>query len=92
MAPRTNHGPVKSARFEALLNQLVVVQMDLEPVCGIGKHRTQVISPHITITEACDILRSVIADVRSIISQADTLLDASELLADGGAAQRRTVD
>jgi hypothetical protein len=75
-------GSVKSARFEALLDKLVAVQMDLEPVCGIGKHRTQVISPAVTIAEACDILRSAIADVRNIICQADGLLDEPELVAD----------
>jgi hypothetical protein len=82
MGSRTNQGPrssVKSARFEALLDKLVAVQMDLEPVCGIGKHRTQVISPLITIAEACDILRSAIEDVRNIICQADGLMDLPEV-------------
>jgi|SRR5664279_363602 hypothetical protein len=85
MGTRSNQGrrgSVKSARFEALLDKLVAVQMDLEPVCGIGKHRTQVISPLITIADACDILRSAIADVRNIICQADGLLDEPELVAD----------
>jgi len=74
MESRSNQGPrgwVKSARFEALFDKLVAIQMDLEPVCGIGKRRTQVISPHIAIAEACDTLRSAIADLRSIIRQAD---------------------
>jgi hypothetical protein len=53
--------------------------MDLEPVCGIGKHRTQVISPLITITEACDTLRSATADVCNIIGQADGLIDLPEV-------------
>ena len=81
MGSRNNQGPrgsVKSVRFEALLDKLVAVQMDLEPVCGIGKRRTQVISPHITIAEACDTLRSAIADVQSIIRQADGLMDLPE--------------
>src|SRR6202040_2792527 len=39
MLSRTNQGPrgsVKPGRFEALLDKLVAVQMDLEPVCGGG--------------------------------------------------------
>lgn len=81
MGSRNNQGPrssVNSARFEALLDKLVAVQMDLEPVCGIGKHRTQVISPLITIAEACDVLRSAIADVRNIICQAEGLIELPE--------------
>lgn len=81
MGSRSNQGPrgsVNSARLEALLDKLVAVQMDLEPVCGIGKHRTQVISPLITIAEACDVLRSAIADVRNIIYQADGLIESPE--------------
>jgi hypothetical protein len=91
MGSRSNQGSrgsVKSARFEALLDKLVAVQMDLEPVCGIGKHRTQVISPLVTIAEACETLRSAIADVRNIIYQADGLMDEPELLPDADGAQR----
>jgi hypothetical protein len=91
MGSRSNEGPrgsVNSARFEALLDKLVAVQMDLEPVCGIGKHRTQVISPLITIAEACDTLRSAIADVRNIICQADGLMDEPGAFADQKNAQR----
>jgi hypothetical protein len=92
MGSRSNQGPrgpVNSARFEALLDKLVAVQMDLEPVCGVGKHRTQVISPLITIAEACDTLRSAIADVRNIICQADGLMDEPDPFAER--AQRRLV-
>jgi hypothetical protein len=92
MGSRSHQGPrgsVNSARFEALLDKLVAVQMDLEPVCGIGKHRTQVISPLITIAEACDTLRSAIADVRNIIGQADGLMDEPDAFADR--PQRRLV-
>ena len=81
MASRMNQGPrrsVKSARFEALLDKLVAVQMDLELVCGDGTQRAQLVSSLDTIAEACHVLRSAIADVRNIIHQADGLMDLPE--------------
>ena len=57
----------KSGRFEALLDKLVAVQMDLEPVCGVGKERVQIVASLEAIAECCDVLRSAIADVRNII-------------------------
>ena len=47
MLGRTNQGPrgsVQSGRFEALLDKLVAVQMDLEPVCGVGTERAQIVA------------------------------------------------
>jgi hypothetical protein len=81
MLSRTNQGPrgsVKSGRFEALLDKLVAVQMDLEPVCGVGTEKAQVAAPLAAIADACSVLRSAIADVRNIIHQADGLLDLPE--------------
>ena len=81
MASRMNQGPrgsVKSGRFEALLDKLVAVQMDLEPVCGIGTERAQVVASLAAIADACSVLRSAIADVRNIIHQADGLMDLPE--------------
>jgi uncharacterized protein YjbJ (UPF0337 family) len=81
MASRMNQGPrgsVKSGRFEALLDKLVAVQMDLEPVCGAGTERAQVVASLAAIADACSVLRSAIADVRNIIHQADGLLDLPE--------------
>ena len=81
MASRTNQGPrgsVNPGRFEALLDKLVAVQMDLEPVCGVGTARAQVVASLESITDACDVLRSAIADVRSIIHQADGLMELPE--------------
>jgi hypothetical protein len=65
-------------RFEALLDKLVAVQMDLEPVCGVSTERAQVISSLAAIADACSVLRSAIADVRNIIHQADGLMDVPE--------------
>jgi len=73
-----NQGPrgsVKAGRFEALLDKLVAVQMDLEPVCGMGAERAQIVASREAISEACHVLRSAIADVRNIIHQVDGLMD-----------------
>ena len=82
MENRMNQGPrgsVKSGRFEALLDKLVAVQMDLEPVCGVGTQRAQqLVSSRDVIADACHVLRSAIADVRNIIHQADGLMDLPE--------------
>jgi hypothetical protein len=81
MVSRMNQGPrgsVKSGRFEALLDKLVAVQMDLEPVCGVGTERARVVASIEAIANACHVLRSAIADVRNIIHQADGLMELSE--------------
>jgi hypothetical protein len=88
MLGRTNQGPrgsVKSGRFEALLDKLVAVQMDLEPICGVGTERAQVVASLAAIADACSVLRSAIADVRNIIHQADGLMDLRNIIhqADG---------
>ena len=68
----------KSGRFEALLDKLVAVQMDLEPVCGVGKERVQIVASLEAIADACDVLRSAIADVRNIIYEANELTGRPE--------------
>lgn len=68
----------KSGRFEALLDKLVAVQMDLEPVCGVGKERVQIVASLEAIAESCDVLRSAIADVRNIIYEANGLTERPE--------------
>jgi len=81
MADRTNQeGPrsAKSGRFEALLDKLVAVQMDLEPVCGVGKERVQIVASLEAIADASDVLRSAIADVRNIIYEANGLTERPE--------------
>jgi hypothetical protein len=81
MADRTNQeGPrsAKSGRFEALLDKLVAVQMDLEAVCGVGKERVQIVASLEAIADACDVLRSAIADVRNIVYEANGLTERPE--------------
>ena len=70
MADRTNQeGPrsAKSGRFEALLDTLVAVQMDLEAVCGVGKERVQIVAS-----------LEAIADLRNIIYEANGLTERPE--------------
>ena len=64
---------VNSARFAALLNKLVAVDLDLEPICRVGLEALPVIAAADAIAEACDVLRSAIADLRNIIYQVDGL-------------------
>jgi hypothetical protein len=81
MESRTNQGPrgsLKPGRLEALLEKLVAVQMDLEPVCGAGMERAQVVASLESIADACEVLRSAIADVRGIIYSVNWLTDEPE--------------
>jgi hypothetical protein len=64
-----------SKRLEALLDKLVALRMDFEPVCATSPVASQVIVSLELITAACEILRSAVADVRSIIHQNDRLID-----------------
>jgi hypothetical protein len=50
--------------------------MDLEPVCGAGAERAQLVSS--PVADACHVLRSAIADVRNIIHH-DGLMDLLKL-------------
>jgi hypothetical protein len=81
MLSRTNQGPrgsVNSERFAALLDKLVAIQMDLEPVCCAGKERPQTVATIESITEACEVLRSAIVDLRGIIYQVNGLTEEVE--------------
>jgi hypothetical protein len=81
MASRMHQGPrgsLKSGRFEVLLDKLVAVQMDLEPICGVGTERAQIVASLDAIADACHVLCSAIADVRNIIHQANALMDLPE--------------
>jgi hypothetical protein len=77
MAPQTQQGtgdPVNSSRLAALLDKLVAVDLDLEPICR-GSDEGPLIVAADAIADACDILRSAIADLRNIIHQVDGLAD-----------------
>jgi hypothetical protein len=64
---------VNSARLASLLDKLVAVHLDLEPLCGTPTERPQVAATPQAIAEACDVLQSAIADLRNIICQLDGL-------------------
>jgi hypothetical protein len=84
MASRTNREVAVSAnsvRLEALLDKLVAVQMDLDPICGAGGERVPVLAARDAIAGACTILHSAIADVRNIIYQVDGLTDPADAVA-----------
>jgi len=68
-----------SARLEALFDKLVAVQMDLDPVCGVGAEGVSVVAARDVIAGVCTILHSAIADVRHIIHQIDGLTDLPEV-------------
>jgi hypothetical protein len=68
-----------SARLEALLDKLVAVQMDLEPVCGVVGERLPVVTARDAIASACAVLHSAIEDVRDIIHQVDGLTHSPEV-------------
>jgi hypothetical protein len=76
-APR---GSLKPGRLEALLDKLVAVQMDLEPICGAGAERAQVVASRESIADACEVLRSAIADVRGLIYHVNWLTDEPEAI------------
>jgi hypothetical protein len=59
---------VPSARLEALLDQLVAVQIDLEPVCKVGTEDASSPAGSVVI-EACKVLRSAIVDLQDVIKQ-----------------------
>ena len=84
MASRTDREvavSANSARLEALLDKLVAVQMDLDPICGTGGGRVPVLAARDAIAGACTILHSAIADVRNIIYQVDGLTDPADAVA-----------
>jgi hypothetical protein len=55
-------------------------QMDLEPACGAGKERAQFVASLESIADACEALRSAIADVRGIIYSVNWLTDEPEAI------------
>jgi hypothetical protein len=78
MAGRLNEGAegsISSPWLEALLDKLVAVQMDLEPICGADKETARGAASLDSIANACEVLNSAIADVRNIIGQVDGMND-----------------
>jgi len=66
---------INSERLTVLLDKLVSVDLDLEPICRIhgDGDDLSLTSAHDAIAGACDTLRSAIGDLREIIHQVDGL-------------------
>jgi hypothetical protein len=78
MTNRTKYGAeesINSERLAALLDKLVAVDLDLEPICRIRVERVRVsiASAHDVIAGAYDTLRLAIGDLRDIIHRVDGL-------------------
>jgi hypothetical protein len=76
MARRTNRPAgreINSARLAVVLDKLVAIDFDLEPIARPSGERAPVIASPDAIADACDILRSAIVDLRNIIHEIDGL-------------------
>jgi len=76
-------GANDSKRLEALLDKLVALRMDFEPVCVTSTVAAQVIVSLELITGACEILRSAVEDVQNIIYRNDGLVDERAVRSSG---------
>ena len=69
-----SQGGVSNASWRSVvLDKLVAVHMDLEPLCGTTAARAHIVATPQGIAEACDILQSAIADLRNIVHQTEGL-------------------
>ena len=69
---------VSGRQLGSLLDKLIAVQMDLEPVCGLKEARAPVIPERDVIAGACEVLNSVIADLVKIVRQIDRLIEPAD--------------
>ena len=62
-----------SRDLAGLLDKLVAVDLDLEPICKMVGDATQPETgpATVSIAQACDVLRSAIADLRDLVHQID---------------------
>jgi hypothetical protein len=63
---REGEKSVDAARLGALLDKLVAVQLDLEPICKVRQQDVPGAQTD-AVAEACALLRTAIADLREII-------------------------
>ena len=68
-------GSANSERLAVILDKLVTVDLDLEPICRIhgDGDGLSLASAHDAIAGACDTLHSAIGDLRAIVHQVDGL-------------------
>src|ERR1700682_3413380 len=69
---------VTSARLGALLEKLVAVQEELEPISAASRKGMPVAAASGAIADACDALLSAVADARNIIHQINGLTERPE--------------
>jgi hypothetical protein len=58
-----------------VVDKLVAVHMDIEPLCGTTAARLHIVATPQGIAEACDILHAAIADVRNIVRKIEGLTE-----------------
>jgi len=73
--------PVSSKHLGALLDKLVAVQMDLEPICGLKGAQVPLVLARDVTAIACGVLHPAIADLGKIVHQVDELIDLPEAAA-----------
>lgn len=86
MESRMRQGPrgsVSSRQVGAVLDKLVAVQLDLEPICGLKGARVPVVLARDVIASACEVLHSAIADLRKMVHQVDGMLELPEAATSG---------
>ena len=69
---------VTSARLGALLEKLVAVEEELEPISTASRKGMPVAAASGAIADACDALLSAVADARNIIHQINGLTERPE--------------
>jgi hypothetical protein len=71
MASRIPQQQDHPGQLADLLDQLVSVDLDLEPICRMGADPAQLATAADSISSACDTLRAAIRDLRGIVHQMD---------------------
>lgn len=66
---------VTSGRLGALLDKLLAVDLDLEPISSEQRESVAVLASPIAITDAYDILHAAIADLRNCIHEVDGMMN-----------------
>jgi len=63
--------PFDRRRLTTMIDKLVAVQMDLNPLCTDGGNAVRDPKDRATIAEACDVLQSAIDDLKQVIFNLD---------------------
>jgi hypothetical protein len=63
--------PFDRRRLTTMIDKLVAVQIDLNPLCDDGSKAVRDPKDRATIAEACDVLQSAIDDLKQVIFDLD---------------------